>query len=185
MPLKIIIMKQNLYIISIGLAAIGALLVGIIMLWPDGSTGTAPATTLPVLPTEGGQATNNQISETNFTEVRIAGGEKIQIIDPRTLPNVTDFGSGMFQVTALEPDTDQLFGVIFNDRNGSFAVSLDREPLAQARLAAEQYLLSMLGVSQAELCQLQVYIGTAVTVNPFFSGDNLGVSFCPGSVALE
>lgn len=65
-----------------------------------------------------------------------------------------------------------------------FTIALEREPLGETRIAAENFLLSTLGISKNQLCNLNYYIGTDVHTNSFYAGKNLGFSFCPGAVVL-
>lgn len=93
---------------------------------------------------------------------------------------------GRYQLQAA--DADEFFpdfSITFNESNDSFAISLNREPISETRVAAEQFLLNTLALGEQELCTINSYIGVAVDINPFFSGQNLGFSFCPGSVSLE
>lgn len=106
--------------------------------------------------------------------------------DPRTFLASTDLGAGMFALTPVDVEHLTTYSVVFSENNNSFAVGLLVEPIAQARRDAELYLQSMLGVEQRELlCLLDVYVGVPYTVNEFYSGQNLGLSFCPGSVQLD
>lgn len=111
--------------------------------------------------------------------------EDIYIRDPRTIAGVEDMGGGIYAVTSLSVSRTTHFGVIYNETDASLAVSLDEEPLAVTRREAEEYIRSLLGVSDEQLCKLQIFIGTADVVNPFYAGKNLGLSFCPGSVSLD
>lgn len=74
--------------------------------------------------------------------------------------------------------------VVYDSSQQIFMVALTKEPLADSRSHAEQFLLSTLGITQPELCSLNYYVGTTVGVNEFYAGKNLGFSFCPGAVQL-
>lgn len=76
------------------------------------------------------------------------------------------------------------FKVVYFSKEQAFAIGLTKEPIGQARQDAEQFMLSTLGISKADLCNLNYYIGTDNEVNPTYAGKNLGFSFCPGSVPL-
>jgi hypothetical protein len=65
-----------------------------------------------------------------------------------------------------------------------FNISLLQEPIGEARKQAEQYLMAMLGISQAQMCQLQYMVSVPWTVNAEYSGENLGFSFCADAVTL-
>ncbi len=76
------------------------------------------------------------------------------------------------------------FSVSYNSTYGSFNIGLLREPLGQARLDAEQFMLATLGITQSQMCSLNYYVGTTFDVNAAYSTKNLGFSFCPGATAL-
>jgi hypothetical protein len=65
-----------------------------------------------------------------------------------------------------------------------FNITLLKEPLAETRRSAEQYLLQRLGVTEAELCVLQYTVAVPNRVNSFYAGESLGFSFCPGAKSL-
>lgn len=65
-----------------------------------------------------------------------------------------------------------------------FNIVLLREPLRTTRKNAEQYLLEHLGVSPEELCQIDYVVSVPHYVNQYYTGMNLGFSFCQGTVAL-
>lgn len=65
-----------------------------------------------------------------------------------------------------------------------FNIGLYAEPIGQVRRDAEQYLLTTLGVSQDAACALKYMVSVPDKVNSYYSGQNLGFSFCPGAVQL-
>jgi hypothetical protein len=67
---------------------------------------------------------------------------------------------------------------------GSFTVALYQEPLRQTRAEAEQYLMSALGLSQANMCALRYTVSVPGDINEYYSGTNLLFSFCPGATVL-
>jgi len=111
-------------------------------------------------------------------------GGAVLMSDPREIEETSAMGSGIFSLTTLENINPYSFGVIFNETNGSFAIGLEKEPIAQARRDAEAYMKRTLGVSEEDMCLLNIFVGVPFRVNEFYSGKNLGLSFCPGSVSL-
>jgi len=134
-----------------------------------------PVGTTDIRPTEQIELLGIQVSENQIIELR----------DPRTLESTTDMGSGMYSVTTLENVTDKPFDIIFNEANASFAIGLTKEPVSQARYEAERYLMQSLGLSEDEMCALNIFVGVPFAVNEFLAGKNLGVSFCKGAYPLE
>ncbi|MBU6490888.1 hypothetical protein KGQ25_01895, partial [Patescibacteria group bacterium] len=76
------------------------------------------------------------------------------------------------------------FNVYYNSGPQSFTVALTKEPIGQARLAMEQFMLTTLGLTQQQMCSLNYYIGTTYWVNAVYDNKNLGFSFCPGATQL-
>jgi hypothetical protein len=76
------------------------------------------------------------------------------------------------------------FKITFDSNQQFFTIALTDEPIGAARLAAEQFLASTLGISPAQMCALKYYLGTDIYTNSFYGGKNLGFSFCPGATAL-
>lgn len=96
-----------------------------------------------------------------------------------TLPDPSNAGNYYLTGTST-----QGFSIGYRTPAQFFTIALEREPIGQMRIAAENFLLSTLGVSQSQLCSLNYYIGTDVHTNSFYAGRNLGFSFCPGAVPL-
>ena len=111
---------------------------------------------------------------------------EVQINDVRSLPNVIQMSNARYEIRT--PDADEFFNpftINFAADSGTFAISLSEEPLAETRRRMEVFLQNILGISSSDMCKLKVYVGVNVYVNEYFSGKNLGFSFCPGSVALD
>ena len=73
------------------------------------------------------------------------------------------------------------YALLYFPEDQSFTVSLYSEPLAEKRIAAEQELLALLGITSDEACLLRHVVMTPWWVSEFYSGKNLGFSFCPGA----
>ena len=76
------------------------------------------------------------------------------------------------------------FRIEYDASSTTFNIALTQEPIGQARLDAEQFLETALGLPQQALCGLRYYIGTTIQVNDTYAGENLGFSFCPGATKL-
>ncbi len=138
--------------------------------------------TLPTSP----QATTAFRNVLNDTLLNIKTNEsEILMNDPRKIQTTTELGSGIYSLTPIEKTTPLSFDIVFNEENGSFAIGLTEEPIAQARREAEMYLQQQLNISSEQMCQLNIFVGVPYKVNTFYSGRNLGLSFCPNSVSLE
>lgn len=67
---------------------------------------------------------------------------------------------------------------------GEFLVTLNKEPLGENRRRAEAAIKAQLEMSEVELCKLAISVSSAPGVSDAYGGKNLGLSFCPGAVAL-
>jgi hypothetical protein len=76
------------------------------------------------------------------------------------------------------------FSVYYDSVQKSFLIDLTEEPIGQARLDMEQFMLSTLGLPQSEMCSLNYLVSVTRYVNSQFAGKNLGFSFCPGATVL-
>lgn len=110
----------------------------------------------------------------------------VYVNDISTLQNSVEVSTGQYKIDPYDVyDYDPEFDIVYFESNDSFAISLRREPLSENRRQVEAYLQQQLGITQAEMCELRVYIGTSFDVNPEYSGQDFGFSFCPGSVQLQ
>lgn len=82
------------------------------------------------------------------------------------------------------PNKTDRYSISFDEKAQSFTIALLAEPLKDVRLEAEASLQQSLDITKPEMCRLNYYLGTPYWVNEYFSGGNLGFSFCEGAVAL-
>jgi len=149
-----------------------------------GSIQTSSVDDVPTrLPINAGQPIDQYDTSLKLLAIETPQGT-VSMDDPRQMEETSAMGSGIFSLTTLDNTNPYNFGIIFNEKNGSFAIGLEKEPIAQARLDAEAYIQRALGISKEDMCLLNVFVGVPYSVNEFFSGKNLGLSFCPGSVSL-
>ncbi len=76
------------------------------------------------------------------------------------------------------------YSVVYFSQDKSFIVNLIKEPIGRARLDAEQFLMTQLGLTQTQMCNLKYQVLTTSSVNALYAGQNLGFSFCPGATKL-
>jgi hypothetical protein len=200
-------MKKLLIIVAIML---GLLLLAEIVFWFLGSHSAIPTTqttatstsvgqmpnTFSVSPTSQGASQTSNI-HTMTVAARGAAGSSITIND--FINNGTTAADpenrGMYYIagapgyclsdgTCPHGASSSDFIVTYDASKQFFTIALTQEPIKQARLDAQDFLLSTLGVSQNQLCSLNYYLGTTISVNAIYAGTNLGFSFCPGATAL-
>jgi hypothetical protein len=196
--------KLIIWIVGLLLGAVG---IGVVWYFvaapsPAPQTTTQPSTTLPVSgsipsspssPSSPGtptQTVKTMNLATQSNEVVVANDfiqTGVTIVDKADTDRYLLAGNLGYcfsdpQKCRAGPATD--FTVYYNSGPQSFTIELTKEPIGQARLDMEQFLLGTLGLSQQQMCSLNYYVGVTIYVNARFTGKNLGFSFCPGATAL-
>lgn len=77
------------------------------------------------------------------------------------------------------------FSVSYSRNQDFFTLVVLTEPITDTRKEAESFLMSRLGIGEQDMCQLHYSFSAPYWVNEFYAGQELGFSFCPGSVSLE
>ena len=179
--------KPNVLFIAIVVGVVGTLGIAVWAFLPNLGYQVKPTsyTNHPSASTNGTSTApaSNQGTAPQVTIETTSG--TVTLVNPATVSTATYLGANQYNVTDINQALSADFNVVFNAHNGSFAVALLKEPIAKSRTEAEQYLLNTLQISQQQLCSLTTYVGVAYNVNQFYSGKNLGFSFCPGAVQLQ
>jgi hypothetical protein len=76
------------------------------------------------------------------------------------------------------------FYITYDPADQTFNVLLRAEPLGEVRDEAEQFLQSTLGVTTTQLCNLNITVGTILSVNSNYAGEELRFKDCPNAVPL-
>ncbi len=182
----------------IGIAA-GVLLIGILVFIvfsnnatapnPEPGNGGDPETTFPI-----GTGTSSTGTD---DEKRIAlttqSGEIIRVRNfleaPATVPDTSNLGyyflGNTFSTTPESGVSSPAYVISYIAETQYFNITLLTEPLARARISAEGYLMTYLGISAEEMCKLSYMVSTPHYVNEYYTGSSLGFSFCSGSIPLE
>ncbi len=193
------------------IVAIIALILGILSVLAVWFFATNPSqqptdpTDSVTLPTSGATADGSITSSTTPTStpgpglmsVKIQGGGTVMTTDfihnGVTLPDTSNQGqyllAGDLGYCVMDPQACQAgattdYNIYYNEVTGTFSIALLKEPLGEVRLAAEQFMMKSLGITQNELCKLNYYVGAPYDVNALYSSKNLGFSFCPGATVL-
>ncbi len=106
------------------------------------------------------------------------------LLDETTVTDKSNQGhyyiAGEFSPTSNNPE----YSIVYKEKDQAFTIGLWREPLSQTRIHAEEEFLRVLGISKEVACRLRYVISAPYEISPFYSGKNLGFSFCPGAVEL-
>lgn len=97
---------------------------------------------------------------------------------------VQPLGDGIYSLEAQLIAEDKGFSMIYSAEHNSYIVAITEAPLGANRQAAEKYLLTLLALDEASACQRNISVGVPAGVSPLYAGRELGLSFCPGAVAL-
>lgn len=136
------------------------------------STVTIPSTDTPV---EAG------------VEAATKSGGVITVTDFKKDPETQSYpNNSLYYLSGgLTPSpTKTAFSIFYAVADKSFHITLLREPIRETRASAEQTLLKKLGITEVQACSLAIYVGVPISVNEYFAGRELGLSFCPGAEAL-
>lgn len=138
---------------------------------------------------------DNPVTEVSYTNSSISfpSAENGVIVANNFLnnPSVTpdDINPGNFYVgntfTSDSSGGDSPSYVISYDKTGGyFNIALLKKPLGLSRSAAEEYLMSVLGIDTSSMCGLSYSVTVPGYVDEEASGIDYRFGFCPGSTPL-
>lgn len=130
------------------------------------STVSSSERTLALVTDEGGR-----VYVPDFTQT-----EQPDWAGPDAGYNVVGDGTGSYAITFYPSDSE--------NTQAQFSIALLAEPLGESRLLAERALREQTGLTDAELCSLDVQVFTSIHVSDVYAGYDLGLSTCPGATAL-
>jgi len=81
-------------------------------------------------------------------------------------------------------DNDDYYIAYYPDDN-SFTISISNRDVDLGRERAESKFLNDLGITQEQACKLTVILGIPYRVSENLSGQNFGLSFCPGGKSFK
>lgn len=112
-------------------------------------------------------------------------GTLVYIPDPTRLPQPEGYTPEQgYQLGGSDSGSYQILFFTSGSEN-RILISLLAEPLGETRKNAEVELRASLKLSDADICALSnLEVWTLPSVSETYSGENLGLSFCPGSVLL-
>lgn len=192
--------KLIIWVVGIFFGAIVAGVLWYVMFAPKAAPQTLqPPVTLPtgnsITPVTSPGTTPSPATQT--MTVAVQGGGTIVVNDfihnGVTIPDTANSGryllAGNLGYCLSDPQKCQAgsaenFNVYYDGTPQTFSVDLTMEPIGQARLDMENFLLATLGITQQQMCGLTYYVGVTLNVNSRFAGKNLGFSFCPGATVL-
>ncbi|MDR3548885.1 MAG: hypothetical protein P4M11_11595 [Candidatus Pacebacteria bacterium] len=148
-------------------------------------TGAATSTNPfgPVSNSNPSESTSTSAGSSGSTiPVTLKSGTKVVVpnFTKQNQPSTANATSG-YQVAGTNTSD---FQILYYPDQSYFIVSLFTEPLGATRLAAESALRTTLGLSNSQLCQLNIQVETTSDVSDVYSGHDLGLSFCSGAVQL-
>lgn len=98
-------------------------------------------------------------------------------------PQTKSVGDGAYVLESDKSGT-RSHSITYAEFDNSYAIALYTFPLSSARIAAENELRSILQIDDASICRLSITVAVPMGVSETYAGQNLGLSFCPGSVQL-
>ena len=91
------------------------------------------------------------------------------------LNNPPQVSADQTAVTLVETST---YDIVYYTNGSSFNIGIIAPPVAQSIIDAQNELLKILGISQADACKLNVVVGAPASLDPNYAGKNLGLTFC-------
>lgn len=180
-------MKKKTIIIVVA----GALLVlGIGILAVVATLFFAPKTpSAPTNPNNPFQLLGGSPGTTSTKTIQIMNKNEEAVVIPDVLSahEPIDMPSGRFYMLyGPEYSTEGFtFSVQYSAAESLFLINLIHEPIGAARHDGENYLRNLLGLTNDELCKLNIEVSVTPDISEVYSQyQNLGLSFCPSAVAL-
>jgi len=104
-----------------------------------------------------------------------------------THPSVTYEETGLIYVFLTQTDDlvekDSRYGIAYGS-DSTFIIALLTPPLSESRAAAEAAFKDFVPLPDSVLCSLAVTVQVTDTIESPYAGKNVGLSFCPGALAL-
>jgi hypothetical protein len=122
-----------------------------------------------------------QIPVKNFL---LNGTTVADVVNPGFYVLAGKLGYCLADGTCLSGAPTTQFFIWYNVHSQFFYIILLERPLGAARRAAELFLQESLKVVESDLCRLNYTVGVPLRVDAGFSGQELGLSFCPGNEYL-
>jgi|SRR3989338_5452249 len=184
-------MEKGIRIIIIIVTVTLALIAGVtlFMYLRSGSTtapASAPTTTGYTNTSDTTNVAPSDGTSLQTTDTISVGGIQVKDFkaDPNTVADKNNTGYYYLDGYQTAKNPRVPYTIFYVDSDQSFTVSLMQEPIADTRKAAEQALLTKLGITQSQACALNYRVYVPYAVNQIYSSKNLGFSFCPGAVQL-
>ena len=112
----------------------------------------------------------------------IASFDNETISDTAIVENKTasEVSADFFQLT----NNTDLYELYYDSQSGVISITLYGADTQKSRIGAEEYILSVLPYTKDQWCNFVVRVFTNEFENPELAGQELGLSFCPGSMKL-
>ena len=112
----------------------------------------------------------------------IASFKETDISDRAIVQNntVAEVAKDFFELT----EDKNLYGLYYDSVSGNITITLYGLDTKKSRASAEDYILGELPYTKDQWCNFVVRVLTNEYENPQLAGQELGLSFCPGSVQL-
>jgi hypothetical protein len=178
-------MKRHQLFIIVGIALL--LVASAVLLVVVLSGNKNPQPSEPVNPFSGTILPGGSNASNPPLQVQTVSGDSVMVPDFRVGKQADELPSGNAYTLygPLYSNDEVPFSLQYSEGSAEFLIVLLQEPIGAARLEAERYLRGMLMLQSEELCRLNAVVVVMPFINQTFATyENLGLSFCPGAVAL-
>jgi hypothetical protein len=129
---------------------------------------------------------NTPVTSAPLIPIQTVNGSTVQIPDPTIGKVPIPEGTNKYYYLTNNQErqgNNAEFDIEYGN-DSSISIVLLKEPLGESRLAAEKSLKNLFPVSNSTLCSLKLTVAVPMSISSIYSGENLGLSFCPGAVQL-
>lgn len=116
--------------------------------------------------------------------IKLKNSSELTVNDFRQIPNVEKTSEGFYDLDGSNPLINLPYSVLYSELDDSFSVSLNAKPLLDTRKRFSEDFLKLLNISEAQACNLNVFVGVTYDIDPALSGTNLGLSYCQDSSSI-
>lgn len=137
---------------------------------------------------------SNNSQTTGKVQLHTSDGATMQANDIKADPSTKSdsYNSGHYFVgypppgSASDPNASSTppYSIQYIDSTQFFSISLLQQPIGAARVQAEKYLMTKLGLTTAQMCRLKYSVAVPAPVDQTYAGTSLGFSFCADAVPL-
>lgn len=134
----------------------------------------------PASPVVSNQEPTSKTSDTYSASVNEDSYKEVHYPDPlkKAISAPDEYGNALLA-------QESSYMIEYFSKDAVFNITLTGKDLLQSRVAAQNKLLQILGITKEDACKIKTNVGAPFSVNQELAGKNLGLSFCEKSIDLS